>query len=458
MTDSTVHQEGASVVPECAEPPPPAAKPRKSQARDVVRSLSLVLIFALATSALYFRVFKDFYNPDSQGYITPAQNLLAGKGFADAAGKPDTLRTPGYPLMIVPFVWGHLDFQYLILFQHLLRAGLILATCGFAWWLTGSRRQSILAGLVFCIDLPFLRFTNYIMTETLFTLVLSALVFLLWLESKDMDRPGLRCLTCGLLAGGLVMIRPIALFFFIPVAAYLLLIRKSHRLLAAVAFSAAFICIPMLWAARNYHQTGYFTVSSISGYSMIEYRAAGVLAINDPGDFYANLEKRMDELIDSACRDWQDRHGRSCEEMTVPEKSQLFTRYGSRIVLQHPAAYAKLFVRGVGITMLAGSPASLSTLAGMSFNLAARLLLLYTFPAFCFSILGLWIFWRENRAFFWLAALTCVYFVGIAAGAESFARFRVPVMPIYAILIASGIDAAVNRVFRLQQLPGNGSE
>jgi CHASE2 domain-containing sensor protein len=95
--------------------------------------------------------------------------------------------------------------------------------------------------------------------------------------------------------------------------------------------------------------------------------------------------------------------------------------------------------------MLAGSPASLSALTGISFNSAAKLLLVYTMPMFLLSFVGLWGFWRANRAFFWLAALTCVYFVGISAGAESFARFRVPIMPIYGILVANGIALAFDR-------------
>jgi hypothetical protein len=444
MTDSTVREGGGNITPELVASQPLASRRNKRAPGELIRILGFTLALALATSCLYFRAFKDFYTADSQGYITPASSLLEGKGFADAAGDPDTLRTPGYPLLIVPFIWGHVGIQYLILLQHLLRVAVILATCIFAWWLTGSRRQAFLAALAMCLDLPFLRYTNYIMTETLFTVVLSAVLLLLWLESKDMQRPGLRCVATGFLAGALVLIRPIALFFFVPVAAYLLLTRKSHKLRAAVVFVAAFACTPMLWAARNYHGTGYFTVSSISGYS-VQFRGAGVLAINDPGDFYSNLDKRSIELAELTCRDWQSRYGRSCAQMSVPEKSKVYASYGSKIIFQHPLAYAKVVARGLGVTMLAGSPASLSKLTGMSFNLASRVLLFYTLPAFSFSIVGLWAFWRSHRPFFWLALFTCMYFVGIAAGPESFARFRVPIMPVYAVLIASGIDAGVVR-------------
>ena len=176
----------------------------------------------------------------------------------------------------------------------------------------------------------------------------------------------------------------------------------------------------------------------------VKARAAGVLAINDPGEFYANLEKRQYELEDLACQDWKRLYGRDCAQMTTPEQSRYYSRYGSKIVLQHPVAYLKLAGRGVAMTMLTGSPASLSGITGMNFNLAAKLLLIYTVPAFCFALLGLKEFWNTNRAFFWFSIIVCVYFVGISAGAESFSR--VPIMPIYSILVALGIDSGLGRL------------
>jgi hypothetical protein len=40
-----------------------------------------------------------------------------------------------------------------------------------------------------------------------------------------------------------------------------------------------------------------------------------------------------------------------------------------------------------------------------------------------------------------LIALTVVYFIGISAGGESDARFRVPVVPQLAIAAAMGVEA-----------------
>ncbi|HEV7673326.1 MAG TPA: hypothetical protein VGQ12_02220, partial [Candidatus Angelobacter sp.] len=109
---------------------------------------------------------------------------------------------------------------------------------------------------------------------------------------------------------------------------------------------------------------------------------------------------------------------------------------------RHPLAYIKLALRGFGMMMLTGSPASLAGITGLNFSVAAKILLLYTVPCLGLAVWGLKEFWNRNRAFFWLSALVIGYFVAVSSGAETFARFRIPILPIYAILIAQGLDSA----------------
>jgi hypothetical protein len=426
---------------------PPTARPGSTGREGIAGTLALIAVLACLTSALYYAHFSDFYNPDSPGYIAPAANLLAGNGFSDAQGNPDTLRTPGYPLVILPFLWAHLDLKYLIFFQHLLRVLIVVATAAFAFQLSGSRKQTVLVGVVLSLDLPFLRSANNIMTEVVFTLALGIALKLLWAGSMKLTGRMIQCLAAGLICGATVLIRPVSIFLFVPVAIYLGPVRREWR--AAAAFCAAFLCLPLAWAVRNDHKAGYLGVSSISGYSVMQSRAAGVLAINDPGEFYANLDKRQAELAAQACHDLERIHGvADCERLSIPIRSAYYSKVGVAILVRHPFAYLKLAIRGSGMMMLTGSPASLSGMTGLSFNVAARLLLLYTVPCLLFAAIGLKQCWNSNRAFFWLAALVIGYFIVISSGAETFARFRVPVLPLYGILIALGLDSAWQRIFR----------
>ena len=430
----------------------PSARPGSTGREGIAGILALIAVLACLTSALYYAHFSDFYNPDSPGYIAPAANLLAGNGFSDAQGNPDTLRTPGYPLVIVPFLWAHLDLKYLILFQHLLRALIIVATAAFAFQLSGNRRQAVLVGVLLSLDLPFLRSANNIMTEVVFTLALGIALQLLWTGSMKLNGRMVRCLSAGLLCGATVLIRPVSIFLFVPVAIYLGLVRREWR--AAAAFCVAFLCLPLAWAVRNDLKAGYLGVSSISGYSVMQSRAAGVLAINDPGEFYANLDKRQAELAAQTCHDLERIHGvADCEQLSIPIRSAYYSKVGVGILRRHPFAYLKLAIRGSGMMMLTGSPASLAGITGLNFDVAAKLLLLYTVPCLSFAVFGLKQCWNSNRAFFWLAVLIIGYFVVVSSGAETFARFRVPVLPLYSILIALGLDSAWQRISSRRQNP-----
>lgn len=130
-----------------------------------------------------------------------------------------------------------------------------------------------------------------------------------------------------------------------------------------------------------------------------------------------------------------------CSRMTVAEQSHLYSQVGRKVVAEHPLAYINLACHGFAMMMLTGSPASLAGLTGMNFNWAAKVLLLYTIPALGFALLCLWQCWRRLRPFFWLAGLIVTYFVVLSVGEESFARFRVPIVPVYGVLIAVGVDS-----------------
>jgi 4-amino-4-deoxy-L-arabinose transferase-like glycosyltransferase len=283
------------------------------------------------------------------------------------------------------------------------------------------------------------------MTEVVFTLALGIALKLLWTGSMKLSGRMVRCLAAGLLCGATVLIRPVSIFLFVPVAVYLVLVRREWR--AAAAFCVAFLCLPLAWAVRNDLRAGYLGVSSISGYSVMQSRAAGVLAINDPGEFYANLDKRQAELAAQACHDLERIHAVvDCEQLSIPIRSAYYSKVGVAILVRHPFAYLKLAIRGFGMMMLTGSPASLAGITGLNFDVAAKLLLLYTVPCLGFAVFGLKQCWTMNRAFFWLAALVIGYFVIVSSGAETFARFRVPVLPLYSILIALGLDSAWQRI------------
>ena len=423
---------------------------RGSYGRQASGVLFAIALFALATHFLYFNHFRNHYAPDSASYITPAFNLIHGNGFTGSDGRPETFRTPGYPLLIVPFLWASKDLGYLIIFQHLLQVFVAVATAAAAFRIFRSRRQALIVGILLSIDLPTLESADSILSETFFTITLAAALWLLWSASQKPEKPLTGSLfLSGLLAGASVLIRPISLYFFLPVAVYLWLIRRRSRLRAVVGFTTAFAFFPLLWAARNYHETGRFTVTSVGGLEMMCCRAAGVLALDDPGDFNSNLAKRGEELKDAACADLKTIYGKDCAEISVVEKSDFFLPRARSILMQHPIASLRLAFRGAAVMWLDGGPSTLQGISGINPHTGIRLLLFYTAPALCFAFVGLWTLWKHNRQLCYLSLLTIGYFVVMSSGADSYSRHRVPIVPLYVILTTAGIGST-QRVYVLE--------
>jgi hypothetical protein len=67
-----------------------------------------------------------------------------------------------------------------------------------------------------------------------------------------------------------------------------------------------------------------------------------------------------------------------------------------------------------------------------------RILIGYGVTLLLLAGIGAAAWWRRNPRFFFLAAVVIGYFLFISAGAGSYSRMRVPIMPLYSMLIASG--------------------
>ncbi|HEX7679708.1 MAG TPA: hypothetical protein VF713_16375, partial [Thermoanaerobaculia bacterium] len=217
----------------------------------------LVAAISLSTNFAYFLyAAADYFYPDSFTYLAPARDLLHGlgfiNGFTSAKGVIDTLRTPGYPLLLAAF---GLHVGPVIVFQHLLNAALAVAIYLLVIRRLGSRFIALTAAILFAIDTPTLHYANKILSETFFTAVLFA-VFVLVVYARKLP-------LAGVLTGLLVLIRPVAIVYFVVVMLCLALRRVRMRTIATYALLA--LVLPVSWQLRNLHRTGVFTISSISG-------------------------------------------------------------------------------------------------------------------------------------------------------------------------------------------------
>jgi 4-amino-4-deoxy-L-arabinose transferase-like glycosyltransferase len=393
--------------------------------------LDLAIVFgvALLTNFVYLYLSSgDFYYPDSFTYLAPARSLLRGLGFVDAAREITTIRTPGYPMLLALFGARTLP---VIIFQHLLNAGLAIAIYLLVLYRAG-RLPALIASLLFSLDVPTIHYANKLLTETIFTTLLYV-VFVLALQ-----RP--RPIAIGLLTGALVLIRPIALFYFVVLAFYFLLRRVPKRQL--LVFVAVSLALPGAWALRNRVRTGVFTISSVGDFNLLTYRAAGALAIEDEGDFRKANKDEAEALTDEV-NDAIEAKLHIPDATALPDavRGRYYARYAWRIIREHPVSFLQLTIRGLLVNLFASDWDAVWDVSTLSPDVLQLGIGAIPIIIFVLAVIGTIFLWRYDRSMALLIALTVAYFVSVSAGGEAESRFRVPVIPQLAMAAAMGVEA-----------------
>ncbi len=392
--------------------------------------LAVIAAITLATNFVYFACASpDYYFPDSFTYLGPAQNLLRAGAFLSAHGAIETIRTPGYPLLLAAF---GMRITPVIIFQHLLNAGLAMAIYLLVIRRLNNRFVAITAAILFATDTPTLHYANKILTETVFTALLFG-VFVLVAYARKLP-------LAGILTGALVLIRPVAILWFVAVALCLLVGRVRVRTIAL--YVALALVLPLAWGLRNLHQTGVFTISSISGVNLLTYRAAGALAIEDDGNFDADLADETQGLHGDADSEIEARlHIPDAEELPDAVRSKYYSEIGWRVLRQHPRAAALLTLRGFLVNCFDSRWVAMEIVSRVPSTIVQRALDAFTVAVLVFAVLGALALWRHDRNAGAILIATIVYYLLISAGGESEARFRVPVVPQLMIAAACGLDA-----------------
>jgi 4-amino-4-deoxy-L-arabinose transferase-like glycosyltransferase len=168
-----------------------------------------VQVGALLLAALLVRLaFHDrspvFVSKDSQSYFLPGWELARAQPF-----ELGQRRTPGYPLFIAAVILAlGEDLQAVALAQHLLG----IATVGVTYLLgrlTFGRGAGLVAGFLVALSGPLLIYERYVMSETLFGLLLG-LTLLAGAVAVRRRASGRRWLLAGAALGLTILTRPVA--------------------------------------------------------------------------------------------------------------------------------------------------------------------------------------------------------------------------------------------------------
>lgn len=411
------------------------------------RTLWIPVAIAVLIQGLLFFTFPPEIAFDSTSYMVQAESLAANGKALNAAGEPDTVRTPGYPLFLATFLVTHLGFPGAILAQRLLWLVVVVATTLLCFRMTKSTIASVIAGVITAVDLPALQATNSILTETLAAVVVCASVWQVHRSAPSRNMSGL--VLAGVLASVAALIRPVAILLGVPLAlAVIIAGSRQMRLRAASAIVVASLVVSATWVARNYFETGVATFSSISNINLLLYRAAGTLAIRDPGGMDANIQRRQRELEAAACRAVVARFGRECSTVPIAVRATLYDDLAMPIIFSDPAGTGMQAARAFTMIMFGGGASMLSGITGMPESMTRLLALGYTVPLALLAGIGAVYWWRIDRLAAALMLLTIAYLVVMSLGVEAYSRFRVPFLPLYAMLAGGGAAALADRWIR----------
>jgi hypothetical protein len=433
------------------------------------RRLVLIVAVALACRLLVFALLlpdvRKFYTADSPGYERLALNLLERGVFSwqDAAPwRPDAFRTPGYPVLLagVYGLAGHAPAAVVAL-QLVLGsvtaglAGVLALGLGF------SARAAGLAALAVAVDPVSVLIANLVLTETLFTLLLTAgLAALAW----SWQRGGAGWLGASGLALGLAALtRPILLIVLPVLGALFAVADRRAPWRAVLTRGVPFLLIPLVlagaWAARNYREAGLFTPSAITSGMLLVVWAPAVVAEADGVPPAVAIERLRRE---SAARD---------AGLTLPERLASRREMALAILRRHPGATLRVFVKGLarlvadpGFTLVCTmlepgrhllecfpGPATMTEAGVIELALARAAAMtpgqqlalgwgvLFLGLLYLGAAAGVVVLVRERR---WAALGLVVAVVGclaaLAAGPAAESRFRVPMLPCLALAAGLG--------------------
>ena len=431
-------------------------------------------------------VFMDFERAtgpgsDSQNYLALAEHLLEKQQFSvyeEETGYREAARTPGYPLFIAfaNLISGGRKW-FVIMLQCILEAFLACAIFALAGALLNKVLPGLLAAMLYSIHPHQALYTTQVLSEILFTFVLFlSIASFIYFVCK---RKTILILLAGGLLGIATLIRPISLYFVVPIIIVCIFaFGKQLRFLIKLVtlFLLAFFVVLSPWYIRNiitYDKLFFATIGSLNiGF----YNAAFIIAkkngvtLEEAQLLVAEEVKRRHSIPDETYRYASDN----------PEICAQIASYGFEVIRQNPGKYAALHMIGFLHTFVPMEYTLLYKLFGkqgvervgktkaiskgvISDSFRGRFASMFRtvmnerfrkFPWwfttiwFAFSLFQLLIyflalrgfahFWKQQKVLFLFFLLTIIYFA-ILPGPVGDARFRVPIEPILVLLAGAGL-------------------
>ncbi len=368
---------------------------------------------------------------DSRDYLQLADHL--GQLFSppDAIRSLSVFHPPGYPA--VARVGVALGGTSGILAVQIVLSALALVATFAVGRKVGGEKAGLLATGIVAVDPLSVIYTGQVLTETTFTAVLMGT---LWLLLVAWERASWQlALLAGVVLGFAVLVRPIASYLpilLVPATVLAVSAARMRKAIVAIALLIGFAIPVGTWVGRNVDVAGGPMVSSVDSYNLLAYRAAGAVS-SDDGTSLSATSRRL--VADERAK---IRPGDSEYDI-----AKLYRNRGLSLMADHPLGLAKSSARGFAHVMIApglgildaiapGLPHPIRTLlAALSAGIAVVALLGAGY--------GAGVACRRRQSAGILLALVAAYLIVVSSGPEGESRFRVPILPLLAVLSAAAL-------------------
>ena len=370
--------------------------------------------------------------PDSIQYVSIGKNWLSGAGlgqYFEERFYPVHHFTPAYPIFAACIIsLGGLPFLFglQVLMSSTLPALVYLAVHRTA----RLRPYALPVAILLCIEPVSIIYSGIAMSETLFCFVLS-LALLLPFLLPAYNSPQTVLLAQAFFLGVLPLIRPVALPLIIMVClfAVVLLFRKAVKRPVLLMCVLLMLLPSAVWMGRNYTHFNRLFFSSMAAQNLLYYRAAAAEAYtrNIPLEYVQGEYTRQIMKANAWHKDYD-----------VPLLLNLYVDLAGKKLMENAPALPRVGLEGAARLWGAPPQAEMAHLLNASptvlFWLNGYAILWLT----CFYglIISTYLMVRQRKII--PLSVAIIFYTLLVSGAETSARFRLPLLVLLACWLLGG--------------------
>lgn len=409
-----------------------------NEIKHLPRKAVLILLIGLLLRIVVVVFHQRPLVSDERDYHQLAVNLLA-TGTYGVNDIPTAYRPFAYPA-IISAVYA-IAGEYPLIVK-LFQAFLDCYTALFLFLLLKEkgRRVQLIALSLWSVYLPAVLYTNFLLSETIFTFLLVGTV--LFLERTKLEH-AFQTLTAGFLLGILTLMKPAMLLFITVLSIVMAIVSIPLRQYKFVVVGTLLVLLP--WLYRNYHSLGKPTIATNGGINLLignNPNATGAYVVNFSEDILKNAQNEVE-----------------ADELGYRYAWNYIAGNPSRFLLNGIKKIAHLFSSEGGLLVWSfhdhpddGTERYAIKYSSLSFPM----ILLVNLPYVCLLLLGIvGVFSAERDTLWWLfmGIVACWLFTHFVFFGGS--RFHFPIMPFcasFAAQVITNVPSAIKRLTFLQRI------